>query len=106
MILNTNDRISLRLHIECCKKLRKDNNLLNIIKDNQCKLNNIHINNPNTKEWNKIIETNDIDYIIKNTIDRTSRGQLLRSTSPFSGVIPFNELKDIKKNIKKRYYAI
>ena len=41
-MINTNDIISLELHKICCHKLKKNNSLLNIIKDNQKRFNEIH----------------------------------------------------------------
>lgn len=106
MILNTNDRISLRLTIECCRRLKKNNSLINTVIENQKKLNEIHFNNINTKIWNDIINTNDLNYIIKESLQKNPKGQILRSSSPFSGIIPFDELKEIKKNIRKKYNGI
>lgn len=106
MILNNNDRISLRLTIECCRRLKEDNSLINLVKNNQINLNIVHLNNKITKQWNEILNSNDLNYIIKNVLQKNEEGQLLRSTSPFSGIIPFNELKEIKKNIKKIYNGI
>ena len=101
MTLNINDRISLRLTIECCRRLKEDSSLLNIVKENQLKLNKIHSNNINTKIWNNIINSNDLNYIIKEVLQKNHKGQLLRSSSPFSGIIPFDELKEIKKILKR-----
>lgn len=106
MTLNTNDRISLRLTIECCRRLKKDSSLLNIVKENQLKLNKIHSNNINTKFWNNLINSNNLNYIIKEVLQKNHKGQLLRSSSPFSGIIPFDELNEVKKNIKKNYNGI
>ncbi len=102
-MINTNDIISLELHKICCHKLKKNNSLLNIIKDNQKRFNEIHDNLKGVKLWNDIINTNNINYIIKKCLEKTPNGQILRSSSPFTNIIPFDEVLELKKKLRTKY---
>ena len=84
------DLFSLMLHAGVAEKLRLNpNEVLQIARNNL----NRWLKNENSalREWQKILETNTPEEIIKLITQDTDEGQRLRSSSPFVGVLSESE---------------
>ncbi|MGC2238746.1 MAG: hypothetical protein WA584_21505 [Pyrinomonadaceae bacterium] len=89
------DLFNLMLHHAVAEKLRQDDSkVLQIARRN---LDNWLKKNKNSAllEWKKILKTQTTEEIIKIITEDTDKGQRLRSSSPFAGVLSEEEREKI-----------
>jgi len=80
------DLFNLMMHRAVAEKLRHEpENVLQIARDNLNKW--LKAKNPALLEWEKILDTETPEKIIKIISQDTDEGQRLRSSSPFAGIL-------------------
>ncbi len=98
---NSSDLISLALHRAVALRLRSNPHLLQKAETN---LNNWLSKNATVGawlEWKKILETENLENILKLITAETDEGQRLRSSSPFVGLVTKEERRMIIEDCEK-----
>ena len=98
---NSSDLISLALHRAGALRLRSNPHLLQKAETN---LNNWLSKNATVGawlEWKKILETENLENILKLITAETDEGQRLRSSSPFVGLVTKEERRMIIEDCEK-----
>jgi len=98
---NSSDLISLALHRAVALRLRSNPHLLQKAETN---VNNWLSKNSTVGawlEWKKILETENLENILKIITAETDEGQRLRSSSPFVGLMTKEERRMIIEDCEK-----
>jgi hypothetical protein len=98
---NFSDLVSLALHHFVAVRLRSNPLLIEKAKSN---LRNWLEETPNVVawlEWKTILETENIEEVLKILTAETDEGQRLRSSSPFAGLVTTEERSEIIKYCEK-----
>lgn len=90
------DLVDLAMHRAIARKIRKQPNLFHCARRTLARWERVkRACPPPLREWKQILDTHDMNAVLRIITRTDDEGQRLRSTSPFCGVLTQREVKSI-----------
>jgi hypothetical protein len=98
------DAISLEIAKRVAARLRADHSLIEIARKNLSQWKTRNADSPRLvqqySEWERILDR-PLSEVLENLCAENERGQQLRQNSPFVGVLPDREVRELKRKLRQ-----
>jgi hypothetical protein len=98
------DRVSLEIHRRIALRLRQEPRLTDVARENLDRWMKLNGHIPSLRrdyeEWRRLLDL-PLEKLCAVMVEETDEGQRLRQNSPFAGVLPREEVWDIKRAARR-----